>query len=143
MSTRDAAAYVPGLCEAWSSDILAYFTTTPGYADARKAVKTTDTGRVHRHLFRGDTDPSEKERREVENDASTAGCRNPAYLRRSWPELWQTMEPVKELLLHARRFSPDLQNLVECCGANPSRDPPREASILAIRHGLERIFQLP
>merc|ERR1712086_389255 len=40
-------------------------------------------------------------------------------------------------------ISPDLRNLTSCCGGSPERPPPLAASILAIRHELERVFWIP
>ena len=141
--TSTAAAYVPGLCRAWAADVRAHFETTPDRADAVEAVTLTSSGPVRRHGFRGDTEISAKERRGEEDAQCTAGCRNPSALRPAWPDLWSTMALVRETLTRACAISPDLRGLVGCCGSSPSRSPPLEASLAAVRRELERVFVIP
>ena len=141
--TSTAAAYVPGLCRAWAADVRAHFETTPDRADAVEAVTLTSSGPVRRHGFRGDTEISAKDRRGEEDAQCTAGCRNPSALRPAWPDLWSTMALVRETLTRACAISPDLRGLVGCCGSSPSRSPPLEASLAAVRRELERVFVIP
>ena len=142
-STADAAAYSPDLCRAWASDVRSHFETVTDTVVARDSVRLASSGVVRRHVLRGETDDSAKEVKAAEDLACTAGCRNPAALADSWPELWTTMALIREVLCRAWTFSPDLRGLSGCCGSAPSRPPPLEASILAIRHELERLFKVP
>ena len=143
LSTADAAAYVPELCQAWAQDVRSYFVKTPDCVDAQRAIAAVASGPVRRHVFRGATDESAKEIKKAEDQKSTAGCRNPAWLRDGWPSLWDTMAPIRSVLLRARTASSDLRGLVGCCGDSPSRSPPLEASLVAIRCELERLFVVP
>ena len=96
-----------------------------------------------RHVLRGHTETSARELRRVEDSRCTAGCRNPAELESQWPELWKVMADVRALLSEAHGLSADLRGLSACMGPDPSRDPPGEASVAALRQGLERVFQVP
>merc|ERR1712153_239853 len=59
------------------------------------------------------------------------------------PDLWATMAQIREVLCRAWTISSYLRGLSDCCGPAPARPPPLEASILAIRHELERLFKVP
>ena len=142
-STKDAAAYVPGLCKAWAHDVREHFLTNPDRMDALAAVRRVSSGPVARHVFRGPTDESQHEHRAAEDAQCTAGCRNPSDLRDGWPELWDTMSVVRGVLDQAREFSTDLRDLAGCCGSDPRRAPPLEATIRAVRRGLERTLAVP
>ena len=142
-STKDAAAYVPGLLKAWAHDVREHFLTNPDRMDALAAVRRVSSGPVARHVFRGPTDESQHEHRAAEDAQCTAGCRNPSDLRDGWPELWDTMSVVRGVLDQAREFSTDLRDLAGCCGSDPRRAPPLEATIRAVRRGLERTLAVP
>ena len=143
LSTADAAAYVPGLCLAWAHDVRAHLLNTSDYVKAQRSITATASGPVRRHVLRGETDPSAREQRNEEDRHCSAGCRNPAGLQEVWPDLWETMSIVGNVLLRARTASSDLRGLVGCCGDSPSRPPPLPASLVAIRHELERVFEVP
>ena len=142
-STADAAAYVPGLCSAWARDIRAFFEETPDYFAAQQAIDVASSGRVRRHQFRGATDESAKEKQRQEDLECAAGCRNPASFVPACPQLSVTMDLVRSVLLRAWKISSDLRGLVGCCGESPTRQPPLEASLLAVRGELERVFGVP
>merc|ERR1712085_217488 len=110
---------------------------------ARDSVRLASSGVVHRHVLRGETDVSAKEAKAAEDLACTAGCRNPTVLADVWPALWATMAQIREVLCRAWTISSDLRGLSGCCGSAPTRPLPLEASILAIRHELERLFKVP
>merc|ERR1712086_650536 len=110
---------------------------------ARDSVRLASSGVVHRHVLRGETDVSAKEARAAEDAICSAGCRNPADLADTWPRLGATMSQVRDVLRRAWTISSDLRGLSDCCGLVPVRPPPLEASILAIRHELERLFEVP
>ena len=112
LSTADAAAYVPGLCLAWAHDVRAHFLNTIDYVKAQRSITATASGPVRRHVLRGETDPSARAQRNEEDRHCTAGCRNPAGLQEVWPDLWETMSIVGNVLLRARTASSDLRGLV-------------------------------
>ena len=143
LSTSDAAEYVPALCTAWASDVFDYFSESPAYMAARREVVEFSHGNVRRHVFRGSTDQTTRERHMEEDRVCSAGCRRPADLHESWPALWSVMNKVSKVLRRARNISSDLRSLVGCCGADPTRSPPLAASVLAVRHELERVFNVP
>ena len=142
-STADAAAYSPGLCQAWASDVRLHFDGLIDPAVARGAVGLTASGPVRRHKFRGEVEDSAKEARDAEDQICSAGCRNPADLSDVWPQLWATMEQIRSVLRRAWVISSDLRGLSDCCGPSPTRSPPLAASVLAVRHELERVFEVP
>ena len=77
-STADAAEYVPDLCTAWASDIRGFFDDAPDYLAARREVLEISDGIVKRHVFRGPSDQTTRERHLEEDRGCSAGCRRPA-----------------------------------------------------------------
>ena len=143
-STKEAAAYHEGVCEAWAREILAHVKETYNPKSAVATALAHDEGRVHRHAARGGDVLTEKEKRNEEDANSAAGMRNPAAWEKYWPELWSQMAMVRQLFLTARSCFPDVfTNLAECLGNNPKRAPPPEGAAYYLRHLLEILFDAP
>ena len=54
----------------------------------------------------------------------------------------QTMDPIRELLLRQVRKDPDLQQLADACGENPSRSPPSAAAVNRVRIKVGKLLKL-
>ena len=130
------------MCRRWAADIAALTNSSLTHAQALNDVHLTSDGPVSRHVSRGIDELSRKAVKGTEDREATAGCRNPAALAEIWPELWDVMASVLKILSDARSFSSDLRGLRGCCGSNPERAPPSDATLRAVRRGLERCFVL-
>ena len=142
-STKEAAAYVPLLCEAWALDIRHHLENSTDRVAAVDLVARVSHGPVSRHVLRGPTEDSARAVRKTEDDRCTAGCRNPVDLEANCPDLWSTMSRVRTVLADAHASSSDLRGLAGCLGASPSREPPLESSLADVRRGLEVLFHVP
>ena len=139
-STAQAAAYHPEVCRWWAMEIREALEQIPtSTAVAGSATRHTH-GRVLRHALRGPEQESAKEKREAEDQSSSAGMRNPADLEQRWPELWRVGEVLREFLLETRDMTPALRGLTDACGPTPSRPPPSEEVLGVVRAGLEKLF---
>ena len=141
-STAEAAEYVPGVCAAWALDLANAFSMDTSMGQPLELVRATSQGRVRRHTLRGDDPESQKERRRREDLDSRAGMRNPADLVTVWPKLWQTMQPIKEVLEAARAEYEDLREITSACGKEPSRQPPSEETLVALRGRLAAALKM-
>ena len=97
-------------------------------------------GKVRRHVLRGPTDISAKERRDDEDSRCLAGMRNPASVVKAWPELAAAMEPIAALLTSQVVGSEVFQDLTDCCGKQPVRVPPTDEELAPVRKALERLL---
>ena len=102
------------------------------------AIQLKTEGNVHRHVLRGATETSGKERRLDEDRHCTAGLRNPSDLVCSWPSLWRVMRTVRGVLDSEREKTPELQGLRHCCGEDPAREPPSEETVHSVRRRVLR-----
>ena len=123
-STKAAADYHPGVCQAWALDVANALgaDATPGRP--LDDVRLTGEGRVRRHVDRGTDEEGERERKKREDDASMAGMRNPARLIENWPDLWRVMSDVRVALEKARNEHHSLRNLTALCGSKEAVPPP-------------------
>jgi hypothetical protein len=94
LSTAAAASYEPSVCKLWADEIRKFFDGTPSDASAGAQVLLVGSGKVRRHLLRGNDAPSKKELRKSDDESSRAGMRNPALLEATWPSLWKQMAKV-------------------------------------------------
>ena len=140
-STAQAAACHPEVCRFWAMEVRDYFDQTPTINEVIDEATVHDQGRVHRHRLRGGEQESRKERHQREDQASTAGMRNPGDLEKVWPQLWHAMADVKRLFVYIRTLMPELfVGLSACCGANPSRPPPSDEDLSILRRSLEKLL---
>ena len=141
-STAAAAAYPPGLCEAIALELAAALgaDAAPG---ALEQVKLADHGRVRRHVLRGLDADSSREKRKAEDDACKAGMRNPAALVRVWPQLWRTMEEVRESLVQAWHDLPELRGLAGLCGDGSSKVAPSDETLRELRRRVGQALGVP
>ena len=82
--------------------------------------------------------PTPKETKDLEDSKALAGCRNPSDLHRVWPKLWEGMAPIGRVLLRAVRGNAAFQNLAAACGKEPTRQPPSEEEVRAVRSMIAR-----
>ena len=99
-------------------------------SDIRRALPSDPvlhhTGRVHRHFCRGGPVCDPRQDRRDADAASQAGMRDPALLAGTWPELWEVMRPISDLIARERLDNPNFQGLRRAFGAEPSmKYPPR------------------
>ena len=141
-STAEAAAYVPGVCAAWAREIKDLAMEAHTAAKAAKKVRLSDEGRVLRHEWRGTDAQSKKEIRDQEDQASTAGMRNPAAIEAVWPALWDGVSDLRKLLLTLVDNVETFQSLADCCGADPKRPPPSEAEVSRARRCVEILYNV-
>ena len=142
-STSTAAAYEPGVCEAWAREVAVHSWSRPTVSKALEAASKTDDGRVYRHIWRGMDHMGAKEIREEEDLHSTAGMRNPHALEEGWPQLWDVMADVRKLLLQLRHHLPEFRGLAGCCGSEPAREPPDELAVDQVRRVLSVYLGIP
>ena len=90
-------------------------------------------GRVHRHFCRGGPVHDPRAERARQDDECKAGLRDSAGLVEVWPELWETMGSVADLLLQLRRAHPELRGLRRALGPAPELEPPNADVIALVR----------
>ena len=90
-------------------------------------------GPVHRHAARGVPVHNPRERRRQEDAECRAGMRDAAKLAETWPQLWDAMGPVGQVIARARSQDADLQGLRGALGADPCRAPPAEGTLRRLR----------
>ena len=142
-STGEAAAYAPGVCKAWASDLANALLADTSLGAALQEVSLHREGRVRRHTLRGTDAASTKEIRRQEDEASQAGMRNPARLVETWPRLWRTMAKIRATLDKAWCDFPELRGLTDACGKEPRREQPSEAVLRDVRKRLEGVLGSP
>ena len=130
--THEAAEYAAGVCEKWAYAIGEEAAIDVNPEISLEAVELTDA-KVKRHKSRGTDQPSSKETRNIEDEASMAGMRNPTDLEEKWPRLWATMARVRKCLTELIQEDEELQELSGSCGDNPKRKPPSEEKLLKVR----------
>ena len=138
MPTAPAAAYPPALCASYAAIVHKLNVAT----SARERVKIVTRGKVRRHIDRGETRESKREKREEEDDQSWAGARNAAEIIAKWPRYSQVMAPVRDKLIDIIRATPALQGQTAACGDNPSQAPPSEATLKEVRRQLGPVLGL-
>ena len=141
-STRAAAAYPPKLCKAYAKFAVRLRCEGADPQRSLAEVRLTKTGAVKRHLLRGETVDSKRQRKEQEDKDSLAGMRNPASVLRRWPSLVDGLKPVAEELRSIVKDFEVLQGLVGCCGKEATRKPPTEEELSAPRRRLETVLGL-
>ena len=119
-STAEAATYAAGVCEAWAAEVHELVKDLHTPTRAVKRARLTGDGRVQRHQWRGEDACSKKELREVEDQQSTAGMRNPSNLDVDWPELREGVADLRTVLLELIDNHECFQGLAACCGGNPT-----------------------
>ena len=140
--TNEAAAYIEEVCTAWAEDL--YDLASEMVTD-EKAVDMADLrgeGRVYRHVLRGLDAMGSKEFRELEDQKSTAGMRNPWHLKDVWPELFTGLASLRSLFLTFRGLFSNFQGLTDCCGAEPLRLPPGDEELGALRRCMAILFEV-
>ena len=102
-----------------------------------RGVTLQQSGPVVRHVARqAPEDPEEESaraRRRREDQRCTAGLRNPASALRRLPGVVARTREVFCALRRARAVNPDLCGLHRAGGAAPSREPPTDRSLAALR----------
>ena len=140
LKTSVAASYGKKLCREWAdalAEAVAHDNTT---VKVLESTSLHSEGRVRRHQLRGEDAESRRERRRAEDQASMAGCRNPADLITKWPRLWSGMDSVAEVIRECWEKDQELQGLSGCCGALPVREPPSEEAIGALRRRVAEVL---
>ena len=139
-STRDAAAYTPGLCRSWALALAEEISVDTTTAAVMEQVQVSTEGKVKRHVSRGVDADSLKKIRDEEDARSTAGMRNPALLQRRWPQLWSTMAAVRTILEKAHAEHEELRRLSELCGKDPPRAQPSNEVLNVIRADILKVL---
>ena len=98
-----------------------------------ESVHLVESGKVKRHVSRGAVVYDEREQKQIEDERSWAGARDPSRLHDTWPQLWDAMAPIARLLLDARQRHSDLQNLRATLGPKPPRAFPASSLISDLR----------
>ena len=76
---------------------------------------------MRRHLDRGPTEETTKERHRREDEACTAGARNAAQIVPQMTPLLDAMGKVRAALLQVMADEPGLRDCHLACGAEPAR----------------------
>ena len=71
------------------------------------------------------------------------GARNTFDVVNSWPELVSAMDPIRHILCQEVCRQPELQGVAQACGPNPSRSPPSEDLVAAVRAKVGRLLKIP
>ena len=129
MPAAPAAAYPSAFCASYAAIVHKLNKAT----SARERVKIITNGKVRRHVDRGETRESKRERREDEDDQSWAGARNAAEVITRWPKYQQVMAPVRDELIMIANATPGLQGQRVAGGAKLSRSPPAPSTWKAVR----------
>ncbi len=88
----------------------------------------------NKHILRGPTEFSAKERRVAEYSASLAGMRHPADVLAKWKSLEAALVDVRGCLQKFREQNPQWRNLRECCGpTSQAREPPAQEALAPLR----------
>ena len=109
-TTSEAAAYPPRLCAEYAAEL----SKLEHSWSALDRVQLSETGKVRRHIDRGETARSNKEIKEAEDKNCLAGARSAAEVIDNWPEYSKVMRPIATLLETLRASDPELQGLVKC-----------------------------
>ena len=110
--------------------------TGPGVLDVESAP------RVARHWTRGVDAETKRAARDRENRDCRAGLRNPRLAVAEFPQIRAVMSGVAEVLRGARARDPSLQGLSGARGRTPTRGPPSEEAIAAVRLEVYRHLRL-
>ena len=114
--TQAAAAYPEGLCEAYAKFARRVRSEATPLHEAMEAVTLASDGVVHKHVARGPSTESSRELRRKEDEAATAGMRNPSSVLQRWPALVDCMSPIRDVLASWRSAHAALRGLTTCCG---------------------------
>ena len=120
LSTAVAAEYHPGVCKAWANEVASVFSVDTTTSHVLGTTVLSAEGRVRRHADRGIDADSAREVRRQEDEASKAGCRNPADVVLSWPALWRGMKGLLSVLAEFRNANAALRDLPAACGDDPT-----------------------
>ena len=110
---------------------------------SRRRITAIDSGRVRRHVDRGESPESRKARRRREDEESTAGARNPSRVVAGMPGLLATASRIRAALLRSLELCPTLVDLHLACGSDPPRSAPSSEEVAVARRCVCEALGLP
>ena len=132
--TRASQAYPDALCFAYAASLAEYRTSF----SAQDRVSLHAEGKVKRHTDRGDSQRSEKERRQEEDRMCKAGARNAFDIMSAQPTYCKHMMEILADINDTVEANTEFQRLQGALGATPSRSPPPEADLQRLRANVSR-----
>ena len=88
----------------------------------------------------GEMQRAEEERQEQENEACTAGTRNPEHIMDSWPGFVQSLAAFRDRLLRHLEVYPSMCQVDRMLGPEPDASPPTQASVAPLLSDLASLW---
>ena len=111
-------------------------------AAATEELQFAETGRVTRHIWRGEAPHDAKETKVAEDAASWCGMRDPSALHDSWPSLWEAMALISPVLLRARQQHSQPRTLHRTFGDKAAQEPPAAELVATVRREVGKALGL-